>query len=61
VEDGVNGYIAAPAPEEIAASIDKLYQDNIYKQMGEKGYRKIKDMNLSWDNVIDKLIGPMKS
>lgn len=61
VEDGVNGYIAEPAPEEIAASIDKLYQDNTYKQMGEKGYRKIKDMNLSWDNVIDKLIGPMKS
>lgn len=59
VENGINGYIIEPSPEKIAERIDWLYQESIYKQMGEKGYSKIMDMNLSWDNVIDRLTGSM--
>lgn len=59
VENGINGYIIEPSPEKIAERIDRLYQESIYKQMGEKGYSKIMDMNLSWDNVIDRLTGSM--
>lgn len=61
VEDGINGYIVEPSPEKIAERIDKLYHENCYKAMGEKGYDKIKNMNLSWDKVINRLVEPLKS
>src|SRR5659263_246319 len=58
VEDNVNGYISKPDPKEIAGKIDYLYLNkDAARKMGEAGFKKIKDMNLSWDNVIKKLLG----
>lgn len=58
VEDSVNGYISNPDPKEIAAKIDYLYLNrDAARKMGEAGFEKIKGMNLTWDNVIKKLLG----
>lgn len=60
VEDSINGYVVDPLPEMIAEKIDFLYKYGNCKEMGENAYKKIKHMDLSWDNVIEKLVGSIK-
>lgn len=58
VDNGVNGYVLDPDPKEIANKIDYLFENkNIAEGMGIQGYKRIKDMDITWDNVINKLIG----
>ncbi len=58
VEESKNGYILKPDPEEIAGKIDYLFENkNIAKKMGLHGYNKVKNMNITWDNVIKQLVG----
>ena len=58
VEDGTNGYVAPFEPKNIAEKIDNLFEDKeMAKRMGDLGYKKIKSMNITWDNVIKKLVG----
>lgn len=58
VEDGINGYVLDPDPKEIAKKIDYLFENkDDAKTMGIQGYKKIKGMDITWDNVIHKLIG----
>lgn len=56
VEDNVNGFVLEPDPKKIAERIDFIYENELSKNMGEKGYDKIKSMNLSWDNVVMNLL-----
>jgi glycosyltransferase involved in cell wall biosynthesis len=56
VEDNVNGFILDPDPKKIAEKIDFIYENELGKQMGENGYKKVEAMNLSWDNVVRKLL-----
>lgn len=60
VEDGVNGYVAQPSPEDIAQKIDILMQSGAAQHLGERGYEKIRNLNLSWDTIIRTLVEPMK-
>ncbi|KUG21235.1 glycosyltransferase [hydrocarbon metagenome] len=60
VEDSVNGFIAAPSPESIAEKVQQLFENGLCEKMGQNGYRKVSSMNLSWDNVIKKLLEPMQ-
>ena len=56
VDDKKNGYIVPPDPKQIALAMDKLYENKQNSQkMGENGFKKIKSMNLSWDNVVKSL------
>jgi len=57
VEDEETGFVTDPDPESIAMAIERLFE-NKHKavQMGERGYEKIKAMDLSWDKVIDKVL-----
>ena len=58
VEDGLNGFVISPDPQIIAEAMDKLYYNRaLVKKMGEAGYEKLIAMNISWDNVVKKLIG----
>jgi glycosyltransferase involved in cell wall biosynthesis len=58
VEDGLNGFVVLPDPKLIAETMDKLYYSKgLAKQMGEAGYEKLISMNISWDNVIQRLVG----
>ena len=59
VENNVNGYITEPVPEKVAEKIDRLYEAGLSKKFGENGYTKINNTNLSWDNVIKKLLEPI--
>jgi glycosyltransferase involved in cell wall biosynthesis len=57
IENGINGYILKPYPQEIAKKIDFIFENReIAKDLGMNGYKKINNMNITWDNVIDKLV-----
>ena len=58
VYDGVNGFITLPDPYTIAQKIDYLYyHKKRAKSMGENGLEIYRQKNISWDNVINKLLG----
>jgi glycosyltransferase involved in cell wall biosynthesis len=59
VEDGVTGYVVAPAPEKIAEAVNKIWSDGSAKKMGENGYKKFGNLFQSWDVVIKKLLDPL--
>jgi len=58
VYDGLNGFVVAPDPQAIAQKIDYLYHNkNRAKQMGKNALEVYQQKNISWDNVIEKLLG----
>jgi glycosyltransferase involved in cell wall biosynthesis len=57
VEDRVTGFVIAPEPQEIANAIDELHHDRDRAlSMGKQGAEKIASLNLSWDQVVERLI-----
>jgi glycosyltransferase involved in cell wall biosynthesis len=57
VEDRSTGFVVEPEPKQIAAAIDQLHKDRVRSQtMGKRGQEKTKAMNLSWSNVVERLI-----
>lgn len=57
VEDGYNGYVTDPEPEQIAAKIDELYRSKKRaEQLGKSGLQTMKDKNISWDYAISRLL-----
>jgi glycosyltransferase involved in cell wall biosynthesis len=57
VENGINGYITSNDPKEIAAKIDFFYKHkDVSEKMGNEGQTKIDKLNITWDNVIKKLV-----
>jgi glycosyltransferase involved in cell wall biosynthesis len=60
VEDGSEGLIVEPTPEDVARAIDALYLDRKRaREMGERGREKVLAMKLSWPNVVAKLTSPV--
>jgi glycosyltransferase involved in cell wall biosynthesis len=60
IEDGRDGLIVDPTPEQVAQAIDELYLDRQRaREMGERGRAKVLAMNLSWQNVVEKLTQPV--
>ncbi len=58
VENGINGFVTSNNPQEIAEKIDLLYKDkNLAEKMGHAGEIKVNKLNITWDNVIKKLVG----
>jgi glycosyltransferase involved in cell wall biosynthesis len=57
VEHGREGLVSDPDPRALAQCLDELYADRPRaRRMGERGREKLVAMNLSWDNVVEKLI-----
>jgi glycosyltransferase involved in cell wall biosynthesis len=57
VEHEHTGLIVEPDPKAIAAVLDQLYSDRDQaRRMGEGGREKLQTMNLSWSNVVEKII-----
>lgn len=55
VEHGVNGFICAPAPEEVAAAINRLAGDRARAaSLGLAGFERAR--SITWDGVIEKLV-----
>jgi len=57
IEHGVDGLVAEPTPQAIAESFDQLYSDRkLAQRMGAGGREKLLAMNLSWQNVVKRII-----
>ena len=58
VVDKESGFIVEPDPRMIAQKIDWLYENQQKaKEFGENGLQNYKEKNISWDNVVRKLLG----
>jgi len=56
VEDGVNGRIAEPAPEAIAAAMDEFHHDRARAaSFGDAGLTRAR--LVTWDGVVERLVG----
>ena len=57
IEHGSDGLVSDPEPRALAECLDELYSDRQRAhRMGERGREKLAALNLSWENVVEKLI-----
>ena len=57
VEHGATGYVVEPEPRAVAESIEALHADRaLARRMGERGREKFLSMNISWQNVVERII-----
>lgn len=57
VQDGVNGYIAEPTPEALAAAMDRLYLDrDKTRSMGMNAHERLAQLHISWPHVLQRLL-----
>jgi glycosyltransferase involved in cell wall biosynthesis len=57
IEPGQEGFVVEPEAKAIAGCLDDLYSNrDRARLMGKRGEEKIKAMNLSWANVVEKII-----
>jgi glycosyltransferase involved in cell wall biosynthesis len=55
VEDGVHGFVCEPAPEAVAAAINRLAGNRaLAASLGLAGFERAR--SITWDRVIDKLV-----
>lgn len=61
VEHEANGLIVDPDPRAIAAALDRLYSSReSARRMGESGREQLLAKNLSWQNVVEKIVSAAK-
>ena len=57
LEDGVNGYVVTPDPEQLARKFDALYENRgLARELGENAYAELNSREISWDSVIARLL-----
>lgn len=57
VRDGCDGVIVPPVPEALAAAFDRLYDNrDLARRLGEGAARRVADLGISWERVIDRLM-----
>ncbi|MCR8635978.1 glycosyltransferase family 4 protein [Paenibacillus radicis (ex Xue et al. 2023)] len=57
VENEITGYVVEANPESLAEKIDYLFNNkHIAKSMGMKGNQLMKDLKITWDYVIERLL-----
>lgn len=50
------GYVVEPDPQQIAKSIDQLYQEkSLARKLGQAGFDALIALHITWDNVIQRL------
>lgn len=53
INDGENGWLVQADPKIIAEYFDRLYMDRkLAEDMGNKGFKRITELDITWDNVI---------
>ncbi len=56
VQDGINGHVVEPTPEDIATAVNQLAADRaLAKRLGDAGYERAR--LVTWDGVIEKIVG----
>jgi len=57
VEHGSDGLVSDPEPRALAERLDELYADRARaRRMGARGREKLLALNLSWENVVERII-----
>ena len=57
VAEGENGFVVAPDARALAARLDELYRDRaLARRLGARGREKVLGLNLSWSNVVERLV-----
>jgi glycosyltransferase involved in cell wall biosynthesis len=57
IVDRKTGLVASPTPESLAQAMDALWVDRrCAAAMGEAGRARYEDLNISWKNVVEKLL-----
>jgi glycosyltransferase involved in cell wall biosynthesis len=57
VDHGVNGLVAEPRPGDLAKAFDTLWADrDRAAAMGSANREKTRDLNISWDHVVERLL-----
>jgi len=57
VEHESNGLVVAPQPAELARAMDRLWLDrNEAQRMGERGRRRIDELGIGWERVVERLL-----
>jgi len=60
VVDGETGSICDPTPEAIAQAMDELWADRARaRRLGQAGLEHYRAMDITWQNVVDKLCSPV--
>jgi glycosyltransferase involved in cell wall biosynthesis len=56
VQDGRTGLVTAPAPEAVAAGMDRLWQEReLARQLGRAGRVHYEELDISWPGVVRRL------
>lgn len=56
VKHGETGLVVPPEPKALGAAMDQLYSDRqLARRLGESGYDAMLGLNITWENVIQKL------
>jgi len=57
VKDNQTGFLTEPTPQSIAKAIDMLFTNKkLAKRFGENGFELLQSLDITWKNVINKLI-----
>lgn len=57
VTDGVNGLVAEPHEADLAAGMDRFYEDReATRRMGEAALARLAELEISWDRVIERIL-----
>jgi glycosyltransferase involved in cell wall biosynthesis len=57
VEHGRTGFIVEPDPERLAEAMDGLFDDRrLAEALGRAGEERVRVLEISWDNVVEKLL-----
>jgi len=57
IVDSHNGFLVEPAPKAIAEKMDHLYRDrSLARKMGEAGNRRLTELGITWDRVVERLL-----
>jgi glycosyltransferase involved in cell wall biosynthesis len=58
VQHEVNGLIAEPSPQALAGAIDRLASDReLARTLGRAAARRPDELGISWDTVVETLLG----
>jgi glycosyltransferase involved in cell wall biosynthesis len=57
IENGRNGFVTPPDPEQIGEAMDRLYADReLARRMGGEGVERMRELGVDWDHVIERLL-----
>jgi glycosyltransferase involved in cell wall biosynthesis len=56
VDQGVNGFVCRPAPDDLAVAVNRLGADRrLASRLGDAGFERAR--LITWDGVVEKLVG----